>query len=626
VSNSKIFIFFILFGVIGACAFGASRYSTNMQNTDDLPADIESCQARIRELSKRVESLSAIASAKDPQAVIAQQQRTIEELRKQLEELQAEQDKLQRMLARLIKGNKSERVILSSPTQAFLPFENQAELEAAQAEAQAEAEAILDDEKNRPKPKPRKRRSEALPEHLPRIEKIVEVPESMTVCDVHGTRQVVGYDIVEKLIRIPPQLYVERLKYPKLSCAGAPTCGIVSPERPTGLVEGDRYDTSIAATIIQAKWDHHMPVYRQQDLFAGSGWTPSRSTLLNIIASACFVIAPLIEYMRRRVQSDIGVGIDDTSCRMLLPQVEPAPIEGDAKSRRLIEKVREARAKGATSLLAKMWVYSGLSQAPYNIFDFRVSRHRDGPDEFFANSQCIVQGDCFSGNLSVVIRSDDRLSFCACWGHARRKLVDAKTYKDERETLIGLIQKLYDIETRAMDYSHEERQSLRMRESTLILKCIRTYIDSPNVTGALPRSDFAEAIRYITNHWDALSRYTEDGRIPIDNNRVEQLMKQVAMGRKAWLFVSNVESGERSAMLMSLVSSAKRHDLDVWVYLKDVLDQLLAGETDYEKLLPDRWKLDHPEAVRQYRVEERRDKADRKQLEAARRRVLAGKK
>lgn len=625
-THSKIFFFFVSFSVFGACAFSASRYSTNMENTDDLPADIASCQARIRELSHRVEALSAVANAKDPQAVIAQQQRRIDELTKQLEELKAEQDKLQRLLAKLLKGNRSEKVILSSSAQALLPFENQAELDEAQAEAEAEAQAILDNADNRPKPKPRKRRSETLPEHLPRFEKIIELPEGMAVCDVHGPRQVIGYDITEKLVRIPPQLFVEVLKYPKLSCPGSAACGIASPERPTGLVEGDRYDTSIAATIIQAKWDHHMPVYRQQDIFAGSGWTPARSTLLNIITSACFVILPLMELMKRRVQSDIGVGLDDTSCRMLLPQVEPPAIEGDAKNQRLIEKIREARAKGATSLMAKMWVYSGLSEAPYNIFDFRVSRHRDGPDEFFTESKCLVQGDCFSGNTSVVIHSDDRLKFVACWGHARRKLVEASSYADESKILIGLIQRLYDIETRAMDYSHEDRQSLRLRESTVVLKSIRTYIDSPSVTAAFPKSDFAEAVRYISNHWDALNHYVEDGRIPIDNNRVEQLMKQVAMGRKAWLFVGNVEAGERSAMLMSLVSSAKRHDLDVWVYIKDVLDQLLAGETNYEKLLPDQWKLDHPNAVRQYRVEERRDKADRKQLDAARRRILARKK
>ena len=110
---------------------------------------------------------------------------------------------------------------------------------------------------------------------------------------------------------------------------------------------------------------------------------------------------------------------------------------------------------------------------------------------------------------------------------------------------------------------------------------------------------------------------------PIDNNSVEQLMKQVAMGRKAWLFVCSVAGGEQSARMMTLVSSARRHDLDVGLYLKDVLDQLLAGCTDYDRLLPDVWKQSHPEAVRHYRVEERRDKAERKQLEAARRRLAA---
>jgi hypothetical protein len=120
-----------------------------------------------------------------------------------------------------------------------------------------------------------------------------------------------------------------------------------------------------------------------------------------------------------------------------------------------------------------------------------------------------------------------------------------------------------------------------------------------------------------------LTVYVRDGRVPIDNNSVEQLMKQVAMGRKAWLFVCSVAGGEQSAKMMTLVSSARRHDLDVGVYIKDVLDQLLAGSTDYHSLLPDVWKQQHPEAVRAYRVEERRDKAERKQLNAARRRLAA---
>ena len=95
------------------------------------------------------------------------------------------------------------------------------------------------------------------------------------------------------------------------------------------------------------------------------------------------------------------------------------------------------------------------------------------------------------------------------------------------------------------------------------------------------------------------------------------------MGRKAWLFVCSVASGEQSAQLMTLASNARQHDLDVWMYIKDVLDQLLAGCTDYHQLLPDVWKLKHPEAIREYRIEERRDKAERKQLDAARRRLAA---
>lgn len=621
----KISLFLIAICFDCTCAFCAERYSNNMQSTDDLPNDIEACQARIHGLMRRVDELSASTSSTQAGVVIVELQRENEELKRQIEELKLEQEKLQRFLARLMQGNRSEKQLITSPAQAFLPFENQAELQAAQEEAQAEAQALIDANEKRPPRKPRKPRNESLPSHFRRVQRIVDVPESLANCPIHGARQVIGYDITETLKSKPAEYWVEQLQYPKLSCAGCKECGVVSPERPTGLVEGNRYDTSVAATVIQSKWDYHMPIYRQQDIFAGSGWIPARSTLVNIVMSVAFVIEPFIRFMQQQVQNDFGVGLDDTKCRMLLPKDVPPIIEGNLKSRRIAEKISEAKAAKETSLLAKMWVYSGLDQAPYNIFDFRISRHRDGPDEFFAKSHCVVQGDCFSGNKSVVVHSDERLTFVACWAHARRKLVEASSYKPERETLIALIQQLYDIETRAMDYPHEQRQQLRELESVKVLACIGQYIASPVVSGAFPKSDFAEAVRYMRNHWEALNEYVKDGRIPIDNNRVEQLMKQVAMGRKAWLFVGNVEAGERSAMMMSLVSSAKRHDLDVWAYIKDVLDQLLAGQTDYAPLLPDRWKQSHPESVRTYRAEERRDKADRKQLDAARRRVLAAK-
>ena len=556
-------------------------------------------------------------------ATISQQAATIESQGQAIEELGLEAEKLRKLLSYFVNGHRSEKRIITGPDQQWLPFENSEEFQAARAEAEAQAEVVIQTYTVEREVQKKKPRNESLPSHLRREELIVEGDATQKICSTHGARAIIGYDLTETLVHQRPELYVLLRKFPKYACEGFPECGIRSPERPTSLIEGDRYDTSVAATIIEAKWFHHLPIYRQQDVFAGSGWTPARSTLLNIVGQVEFVVSPFIEYMTNLVQQDIAVGIDDTSCRMLLPKTIPAVIPGDLKSQRLAGKVAEARAKGDDSLLAKMWVYSGLHQASYNIFDFRVSRHRDGPDDFFRNSRCKVQGDCFSGNRSVVIHSDERLEFVACWGHARRKIVEATTYQRECDLLLGMIQSLYDIETRAKEMTWQDRQTLRQRESTLILDATKKWLDSEPLGAVLPKSDFADALRYLRNHWEALNRYVNDGRLPIDNNSIEQLMKQVAMGRRAWLFVGNVAAGEQSAKMMTLVSSARRHDLDVWVYVKDVLDQLLGGSTDYHRLLPDVWKQQHPDAVRAYRVEERRDKAERKQLHAARRRLAA---
>jgi len=560
------------------------------------------------------ESIGIPSDLKSCQELIVSQQ-------KMIDDLQLEQEKLRKLLAQMLNGNRSEKRIFSGPDQKLLPFESEEEFQVAQAEAEAEAETIIEKYTVQRHARKKKPRNESLPSHLERVEQIVEAPEEMKNCPQHGERKIIDYDITETLMRDPPRLWVLRKKYPKYACPTDPSCGIASPERPTSLVEGNRYDTSIAAAVIEAKWAIYLPIYRQQDLFASSGWTPSRSTLLNLICQSEFVMEPLANYMTKLVQQDIGIGLDETSCRMLLPKDIPRVIPGDSKSMRLAEKVAEARAAGKKSLIGKMWAYSGLCEAPYNIFDFRVSRHRDGPDEFLKTSRCKVQGDCFSGNTSVVLQSDGRLEFVACWSHARRKVEAATSYQKEAKQLLRMIQALYDIETRAKDMNWKEREELRVRESSAVLTGIKKWLDNPAMDRVLPKSDFAEAVRYIRNHWEALNVFVQDGHIPIDNNDVEQLMKQVALGRKAWLFVGNVEAGERSAMMMTLVSSAKRHDLDVGLYIKDVLDQLLAGCTDYASLVPDQWKQRHPEAIRQYRQEERRDKAERKQYRAAKRRL-----
>ncbi len=307
---------------------------------------------------------------------------------------------------------------------------------------------------------------------------------------------------------------------------------MVSAERPTGLVEGNKYDSSVAAAVVVHKLDMHLPLYRQTDIFSSSGWTPSRSTLCNLFAQVDFALLGLFAFMLKLVQQDTAVGLDESSCRMLMPLEDPDPKTADQKTKRLIEKIHEARSKGEDSLLGKMWAYRGLDNAPYNIFDFRISRHRDGPDEFFKESRCIVQGDCFSGNTSVVLRSSERLQFAACWAHARRYVYDVAKENPHREKLLDMIQGLYDVNAREQGMGIESRVEHRQKYAVPLLGTIKSYVDSLTDAEVLPKSDLAVALGYIRNHWDALNTYTQHGQIPIDNNRVEQLMRQVALGRK----------------------------------------------------------------------------------------------
>jgi len=377
----------------------------------------------------------------------------------------------------------------------------------------------------------------------------------------------------------------------------------------------------VAAEIITGKYGYHLPIYRQQDYFAGSGWTPGRSTLLNILRASALLIAPLIQFFRDEVIASGVVGTDDTRVTLLLPPEIPEAKADDPKSTRIHEVFTTARSEGKKSVSGRMWAYRSMT-IPLNVFDFTVSRHRDGPDVFLENYRGLLMADCYSGYQGIEFRTDSRILRGACGAHARRKVFNAReSYPVESATLLAMFQELYDIEDRAREMTVAEREALRQHESLPVWQRMEAWLAGPAAEEVLPKSDFGKALNYLRNHWSALQLYLRDGRLPIDNNEVEQLMKQVAVGRKNWLFIGSVAAGERAADLLTLVSSAVRNDLDVWAYVKDVLDQLLAGSTDYASLRPDVWKAAHLEHVRTYRSEERRDRADAKRARRARRRL-----
>jgi transposase len=594
-----------------------------------IPDDLAACRALIRDQARTIAShaqtIESHTRTIESQAhAIESRDHTIEshtltigELERRKRSLEKDFQELQLAFNELLQRafrNRSERY-LADPNQLKLDFQGSpeaADAAAGLAEAVEEAEIVIPEHKRRVR-KPK--RSEKLPEHLPRYEVEAPVPDEVKNCPEHGERRIIGYDTTETLEFERPKLRVRVTKYPKYACPNQAECGVASPERAVGLVEGNRYDTSVAAEVITGKYAYHLPIYREQDCFAGSGWTPARSTLLNLLVASACLIRPLVAYFRETLIAGGLLGTDDTGTTLLLPQDGniPPPIPGDLKSERIHDVFQKAFQEKKPSVSAHMWAYRGVT-VPLNLFDFTVSWHRDGPELFLKDFRGTLLGDCYAGNLGIALRSEGAIRRAACCAHARRKVNDARAvYPSEASLLLGMFQHLYDIEDRGKTMSVDERQSLREREAAPIWQSMGEWLASDAAKAVLPKSGLAEALGYLRNHWGPLREYLRDGRLPIDNNETEQLMKQVALGRKNWLFVGSVAAGERAADFITLVSSAVRNDLDVWAYVKDVLDKLLAGSTDYESLRPDRWREAHPECIRQYRVAERRDRADRKQ-------------
>jgi transposase len=582
-----------------------------MDHTQLVPADLSACQAIIVEQNRKISELSHTT---------VEQARAITELHQKVQEQELT---INELLQRAFR-NRSERY-REDPNQLKLDFGNTPEAaDAAEGLAAAveEAEQIIVKEHKRRLRKPRKARDESFPAHLPRYEVTLEAPPEARDCAQHGVRKLIGYDCQETLEFERPKLKVRVTRIPKYACEGQPACGVKEAPRPEGLVEGNRYDTSVASEIVTAKYGYHLPIYRQQDYFAGSGWTPSRSTLLNILVAAAACVRPLALYLRDEVIRSGVLGTDETRITLLLPPEIPAVVPGDIKSQRIHEVFTEARAAGRPSVSGRMWAYRSLI-VPINVFDFTVSRHRDGPDEFLVSSNFTgkILADCYSGYQGIALRSDARIERAACNAHARRKIFEARGSDPLLASrFLAIYQELYDIETRGKTLSCAEREALRGAEARPIWQRLRELLDGEGASRVLPKEKLADALGYLRNQWDALQVYLGDGRLPIDNNETEQLMKQVAIGRKNWLFVGSVAAGERAADILTIVSSAVRNDLDVWAYVKEVLDRLLAGDRDYAPLRPDRWAALHPEHIRNYRADERRDRADARQIRRANRR------
>ena len=359
-----------------------------------LPDDLGACHALILQQAR---VLLAAEAARD-------------ENRRKIDELEAY---LRKLLEQLY-GRRSEKRSCD-PNQRELDFGDDPAAQDALAEAAVEAEKIIQEYTVRREitKKTKEPRSEKFPAHFPRVEETIEPAAEDKTCAAHGEKVLIDYDITETLEFERPKLWVRVRKFAKYVCPQAPSCGVTQAERPQGLVEGNRFAPSLAAEVVANKYAYHIPLYREQDLFASSGWTPSRSTLLNILVAVTFAVRPLAEYMRKRALDSGGVGCDDTTVTLIVPPVAPQVDPNNPRSQRIHDVLRAAIDKGEPSVMARMWAYRSFN-LPINVFDFTVSRHRDGPQEILADFQGTLMADCYSGFEAVVLGSSERIARAAC--------------------------------------------------------------------------------------------------------------------------------------------------------------------------------------------------------------------
>jgi transposase len=556
-----------------------------MSETLIIPDDLETCQQLLRELWEahrrlqqiHAELLATCTSMQDSQEKLQQEKATLEETIKSL-------------MHRLY-GRRSER-LPSSPDQLPLDFGEGEPIEVV-PDVSADEAIVEEYQQKRRRRRRKKPLSGRFPDHLPRRTERIEpeLPAGVQREDC----ELIGVDVVEILDFDRPNLWVRRLEYPKYKIPSQPQLKIVQGEREANLIPGGSFGFGLAAEVLFNKFGLHLPLYRQQDPLTQLGWVPSRSTLSQIIANAAELLRPLYLLETQRILASAVVNTDDTPVTLLTP------------------------GQGAGSRQARFWIYrSNQVGACYDAFAFTDDRTRAGPDEFLKDFQGTICGDCYSGYVNIEDVTGGRIVFSACNAHARRYVHNAREQQPQLSSqVLALYRALYDIEERGSRVDDVARLLLRRRESVPLMRQLETLLDGPLARGLLPKSKLGTAIGYLRNHWDALARFLSDGRLPIDNNEAERALRRIAVGRKNWLFIGCHEGGERSAVILS----AHRHDLDVWAYLRDILERLAKGETALELLLPDLWKASHPQQVRTFREEEREQRGENRRYQAAKRRL-----
>ena len=425
-------------------------------------------------------------------------------------------------------------------------------------------EIELDTFRDPPKPKKVPVRA-SLPVDLPRRVTRLEPDTTVCACGCQMTR--IGEDVSEKLDYVPGVFQVEQSIRGKWACKACETI-VQAPVAPHVIDKGIPTPGLLAQVLI-AKYADHLPLYRQEEIYGRSGVPIARSTMAEWVGACGVKLQPLADALRTLLLKRSVLHADETP----MPTLRP----GLGKTHR-----------------SYLWAYgtTPYDPDPIVLYDMTSGRAGEHARAFLGPWRGKLVCDDYSGYKALF--QGGGVIEVGCMAHARRKFHDLhenhqSVIASEALTLYGA---LYEVERQAKEQAldADQRRALRQEKAAPVAAKLHAWL-TRKLTEVAPRSATEKAIRYSLGRWEALTRYLDDGDLPIDNNWLENRIRPVALGRSNWLFAGSDRAGRRSAVVMSLIQTARLHGLDPHAYLRDVLERLpTTPASRIGELLPGAWK------------------------------------
>ena len=442
---------------------------------------------------------------------------------------------------------------------------------------EAEQDVQVPDDTNEPTPKakatsatPKAARPsrKPLPASIPRIRKVIELPEAEKICDCGCQLSEVGETISEQLDIIPAKLQVIQQVRKKYACKACEDTIKTAP-RAKLLLPKAIASANTMAYVITAKYADGLPLYRLNTILKRHGIDLPRQTLSESVLTTAQKIAPIIAHLRQALAHSAVMYMDETPVQVLN------------------EPNKTAQSK------SYMWVQrAGPPDKPIVLFHYDPSRSSAVADHLLADYRGALMSDGYAAYKQVA--KTHAITHLCCWAHARRKFVEAQKAQPKGKTgradlAISLIAKLYAVEKRHRASEIDTRQLARASDSVSTLQTLKAWLDKtqPQVP---PTNTLGKAIAYTLKYWPELTQYTNNGAWPIDNNLAENAIRPFVIGRKAWLFSNSQRGATASANLYSLIETAKANGRGPYQYLSWLFKRLPTTEAEgYEQLMP--WNM-----------------------------------